>query len=149
PSVRMGQRMQQARLMCFPCANVPVEIVLIDVRTFRLNLCCGFGAVLHPLERHHPVRFPGLTIVTRECLLKSRRIRGDVKETVSRENRSAIEYFLIVEFAAPILEFAYHRLFQRTPTTGPIQTPLMRVRIVQSEAQAFDVTGRAAHLKLE
>src|SRR5258708_28358648 len=106
--------------------------------------------VIRPRERHHPIGLPGLGAVAGEGLFKAGGIRSDGGEAVASENGFAAERFLIEKLAAPILEFADHRLRQDTVGAArPIETPLVGLGIVETQADAFDVTGRPLHLALE
>src|SRR5712692_1371028 len=77
------------------------------------------------------------------------RIRSDVRDDKSNENGSAIKWFLIEKLAAPILELADGGLAQgAVVAVGKIETPLVGLRIVQTQGQTFDVTCWAIGLEL-
>ena len=63
----------------------------------------------------------------------------NVRPHIPNENSPAIVGFLVIEFAAAILEFADGRLRQNAVfAVGPVQTPLVRLRIVQAKSQPLD-----------
>src|SRR4030095_2761142 len=106
--------MEPALEMSFPGTDMEIEIILSTVtlgrRRLKLCLRCGglfFGRSL-TCESHHPICFPSLGSIICECLFKSARIRSDVRKNISREDHSAVEFFLVEEFAATILEFTNH-----------------------------------------
>src|SRR6266568_3566494 len=91
--------------------------------------------ILHPRKCHHPVRFPGLAPIIRECLCKAARIRSDVRKAISTKDGSAMKCFLVEKLAAAILELADHGLAHGTVVAvGPIEAPLMGLGIVQTQA---------------
>ena len=72
------------------------------------------------------------------------RIRSDVRDDKSHEDGTAIKRFLVEKLAASILEFADRRLTQGTVfTVGEIEAPLVRLRVVESQVQTFEMTDRA------
>src|SRR5262249_31165048 len=82
-----------------------------------------------------------------ERLFKSARVRSDVGNDESDEDRAAVQRFLIEKLASSVLEFTERRLAQGPAAgAGKIQTPLPGLRIVQTDAHAFEVTrGPVAH----
>src|SRR4030095_13159293 len=107
--------MEPALQMSFPGTDMEIEIVLSMVRFRRRALWLYFRRGVFFLwrffarESHYPVRLPSLTSIIRECLFKAARIRSDVRKTISREDRPAIEFLLIEKFATTIVEFTNHR----------------------------------------
>jgi hypothetical protein len=82
-------------------------------------------------------------------LFKATRNWSDIRPDPSHKNGPPVEWFLIEEFAASILEPAGHGLIYSTVIAGgPIVTPLMSFGIVETKGQTFDVTGRAICLEL-
>src|SRR5262249_5847353 len=68
----------------------------------------------------------------------------------SDEDRSALEGILTVELAAAALEFPDRRRRQGArPAVREVQAPLARRRIVEAQAQAFDVAVGAIDLELD
>ena len=74
----------------------------------------------------------------------------DVGPEVANEDRSPIQGILAVELATPILEFAdVGRAAHGTVFgVGPVEAPLMRLRIVEAQGQALNVTGGAVDFTL-
>jgi len=67
----------------------------------------------------------------------------------SHKDGPAVQRFLVVEFASAILEFANGGLTEGTVAcVREIEAPLVRLRVIESQAQAFKVPLRAVHLKL-
>src|SRR5262249_8592051 len=125
--------MKAALEMRFPVADVKIKIALstINFRSSRLRFRSGGRFRFLTLKSHHPIRFPSLASIIRERLFKPTRIRRDGGKTISGENDSPIELFLIEKFATTILESADHRLVEHAVAAiRPIQTPLVRVGIV-------------------
>ena len=70
------------------------------------------------------------------------RIRGHVRPNKSNQDNFAVDFVLRVELAASILEFADLRRIQNSDlAVGPIEAPLVSLRIVETQRQAFDVPG--------
>src|SRR5215813_2749998 len=129
--------MEPALQMSFPGTDMEIEIVLSMSRFRRRWLWLYFQRGVLFLwrffarESHYPVFLPSLASVIGECLLKTTRVRSDVRKTVSREDHSPVEFLLIEEFATTILEFTNHRFVDyAVGAVGPIQTPLMSFWIV-------------------
>src|SRR5882672_1299759 len=98
--------MLEPRCVFFPSAEVEVKIVpSIALRAGGLRSCFGCD-LLFSCQHCNKVWLPRLASVVGERLLKTMRIRRDVRPNNSDEDGSAIEWLLIEEFAAPILEFA-------------------------------------------
>ena len=84
-------------------------------------------------ECHYPIRFPGLSIVARERLFKTTRIRLDGVETVAHKDDFFPEFFLVVELALTVDELANHRLSHDSVSAiRPVQAPLMRFGVVKT-----------------
>src|SRR5580692_7684348 len=93
----------------------------------------------------NPVHFPGLAAILREGLLKVRRAGGGIRPKKSNQDHFAINRILSVELAASILEFADLRRVQNANlAVGPIQPPLVGLRIVQPHGQTFDMSASRA-----
>src|ERR1051326_4339370 len=96
-----------------------------------------------PRISRDPIDFPRFAAVVRERLFEMHRVRGDVGDHEAHENRAALERFLVVEFTTSVLELADRGLRERAVAAiGEIQTPLLRRRIVEAKAEAFEI-GRA------
>ncbi len=77
-------------------------------------------------------------------------IRRDVRYDESDKNGPTIQQFLIVELAAPIVELPDRGLgHDAVVAVGKIEAPLIRLRIVETQAQTFEVTGWAIGLELQ
>ena len=88
----------------------------------------------------NPVDFPSLASVIGERLFKVRRTRGHVRPNKSNQDNFAVNRILGEKLAASILEFADLGWIQDAIlAVGPIEPPLVGLRIVQPESQAFDV----------
>src|SRR6266568_4528972 len=110
------------------------------MRLVRFTLCASLI--------RDPVDFPGLASVLREGLLKMCGSRSHVRPDEPNQYRSAIECLLIEKFTASILKFADRRLPQNIIlAVGPVQTPLVRLGIVETQGQAFDVASSAIGLE--
>src|SRR5258708_14012737 len=74
-------------------------------------------------------------------------IRGAVRPNKSNQDGSAIgaRRFCVEKLPASVLEFADRRRPHGPALTGsPIEAPLVRLGIVQTEGQTFDVAGSRA-----
>src|SRR5258708_20188109 len=95
-------------------------------RRARLKSARFVSSICHPGEGRDPVHLPGLAAILRERLFKAEGLRGDVRKNKSHLDGSAVERFLVVELAAPILEPAAHGLAQcAVPSAGPLAFPLL------------------------
>src|SRR5215469_5965873 len=95
--------------MNLPGANLEIKTVLLPVLLGggELNARCRcVGCVCHTRVRSDPVHFPGLASVVGEGLLKSARIRSDVRNNETNEDSPVVECLLVKEFATSILELA-------------------------------------------
>ena len=69
------------------------------------------------------------------------RIRSDIGPRAPQQDGAAIEYLLVEQLAATIPELADRRCVQyAVPATGIVLAPLVRLRIVEKQGQAFPVT---------
>src|SRR6185369_66638 len=76
--------------------------------------------------------------------------RSDVGDDEADQDRPAVQQLLVEELAAPVLELSDRRLAQGpAAATGKIETPLMGFRVVEPQAESFDVTRRAVDDKLD
>jgi len=114
-----------------------------------LNLM-GFGRSVRDTSLvGDPVDFPSLATIGGEGLLKVGGIGRDLGPNIAHQNDPAVEGFLVEKFATAVGKLANRRLPERTIlAVGPVETPLMGLRIVETEGQTLDVTGRAGGLEL-
>jgi hypothetical protein len=76
-------------------------------------------------------------------------IRSDDRDHESNQDRSTIERVLIEELTASTPELAYRGHGQGAAlAVGKIEAPLMRLRVVETQAQRLDVTRRTINLEL-
>ena len=88
----------------------------------------------------NPVDLPSLPAVTRVRLFEMRRIRIDLRPDKPNQNRPSLPHVLTVEFAAAILKLADHGWVQDPIlTVGPIDPPLVRLRVIKPQGKTFDV----------
>jgi hypothetical protein len=105
--------------------------------------------IRHPDLVGDPVGVPGLASIIGERLFKVRHARGRVGPDKPNENAFSIQHVLGVKLASSVLELADLRYDHLAVlAVGPIQTPLVRRRIVSAQGQAFDVAGCAITLEL-
>src|SRR5690348_6468182 len=72
------------------------------------------------------------------------RLRGQVRPDVSNQYGLAVNRILSKKLSAPIFEFAHLRWIQLAGlAVGPIEPPLVRLRIIRPQSQPFDVARRA------
>src|ERR1700683_5800929 len=75
------------------------------------------------------------------------RIRRGIRPSKSKKNGVAINRILGEKLAASVLEFAdLGRIQDANLPVGPIESPLVGLRIVYAQGQAFDVAGWAIEL---
>jgi len=81
-------------------------------------------------------------------LFKTARVRFDIRDDKADKDGSAIKWFLIKKLAATIFEFTDRRLAHgATAAARKIETPLVRLRIVEPQVYPFDVACRAIDLE--
>src|SRR5579864_2191566 len=92
-----------------------------------------------------PVRLPAFPPVRRERLLRSKFIRGDVREDEAHKDRFVLKVFLIKKLSERTIgELPDRRNAQAAIfTVGPIQAPLVRFWVIEAQGQALDMAGRA------
>jgi hypothetical protein len=103
--------------------------------------------IIYPCLVGDPIYFPSFPTIFRERLFEVGRIRVGLRPDKSNQDGFAIRagWFSVVELPASILEFAYRGRTQGAALAGgPIEAPLVCMRIVQAQGQTFDVSaGRA------
>lgn len=115
----------------------------------RLNLVGFGGSVRDTGLVGDPVDFPSLAPIGGEGLLKVGGIGRGLGPNIANQNDPAVERLLVEKFATAVGKLANRRLPERTVlAVGPVETPLMGLRIVETEGQTLDVTGRAGGLEL-
>src|SRR5713226_6048577 len=141
--------MIEALQVNFPTTHLEVEIALpsrgsrLKAGSRRLRFIC------HACVCRDPVHFPGLASIVREGLFKTAGIRRDVRYNEPNKGGSAIQCFLVVEFAASILELADCGLAQgAVVAVGKIEAPLVGLWIIETQVQTFEVPFRAIGLEL-
>src|SRR5258708_17613174 len=78
------------------------------------------------------------------------RFRRDIRNHKSDKNGSAIQCLLVVKLTAYILELTDRRLAHAPgAAVGEIEAPLVRLGIVETQAQALEVTCRAVGFELQ
>ena len=114
---KIGQRGLNFRRLC--------------VRRLRL-LFCLVG---------YPVGFPSLSTIRRKRLLEVWRIRCDTRPDESGINRSALIDLLVIEFPSSVAKLPDHgiRLEDSIGRVGPVNAPLMGLRVVKTQRQTLDV----------
>jgi hypothetical protein len=81
-------------------------------------------------------------------LFKTARVGFYIRDDKADKDSSAIKWFLIKKLAATIFEFADCRLAHgATAAARKIETPLVRLRIVEPQVQPFDVARRAIDIE--
>ncbi len=109
-----------------------------------------FDRVFHPNVVRNPVDFPRLATIVRKRLLEMARIGRDLGDDESNKDGTTIQSLLIEEFATPVGKPADGRLCERSAgAVGEVETPLMRLRIVQTEVESFEVTRRPVSDELD
>ncbi len=133
----------------FPTTHLEVKIVLpsrgsrLKAGSRRLRFIC------QPCVCRDPVHFPSLASIVREGLFKTAGTRRDVRYNEPNKDGSAIQCFLVVEFAASILELADRGLAQgAVVAVGKIEAPLVGLWIVETQVQTFEVPFWAIGLEL-
>jgi hypothetical protein len=77
-------------------------------------------------------------------------VRGDVGDHKADEDGAAIQRFLIVEFAAAIAELSDSGLAENAAAdVGEVKAPLAGLRIVEAQAERFDMAGGTVDLKFD
>src|SRR6266849_8917319 len=77
------------------------------------------------------------------------RIRSDARNNKSNRDGSATKRFLVEKLPASILEFADRgRAHGSALAGGPIEAPLVRLGIVQTQGYTFDAACRAINFEL-
>src|SRR5258708_21772138 len=141
--------MIEALQVNFPGADLEVKIVLPS-RGSRLMAGSGrLRFICHACVGRDPVYFPSPASIVREGLLKTAGIRRDVRYNEPNKDGSAIQCFLVVEFAASILELTDRGLAQgAVVAVGKIEAPLVGLWIVETQVQTFEVPFWAIGLEL-
>src|SRR5262249_43379730 len=94
--------------------------------------------------RGDPVHFPALAAVVRKGLLEAPGVGAERGDDEPHEDSAAVEGLLVVELAAAVLELADGRLAQRPAARiGEVEARLAGGRVVEPEAHALEVAGRA------
>jgi len=131
----------------FPIARLEVKIVLSAGASRLKSGSRRLRLIFRPGVCRDPVHFPSLASIVREVLLKTARIRRDVRYNEPNKDGSALQCFLVVEFAASILELADRRLAQSAAVgVGKIEAPLVGLWIIEPQVQTFEVPFRAIGL---
>src|SRR6266487_331310 len=95
--------------------------------------------IRYPRIYRHPVHLPRLPSIVRERLLEPIGVRRNVGEHIADENSAPAEVLLIEKLPAPVPELADRGHAQRSGgTVGKVQAPLMGLRIVEPQGEAFD-----------
>src|SRR5581483_11967240 len=111
----------------------------------------GASAVKRHLTRigRHPVHLPSLSAVDGKGLLEVRGCRADIGPHAPHHDGSSVIRLLVVKLAAPILEFADARLAQfALAAVGEVETPLVRLRVVETERENLEVPAGPVDLEL-
>ena len=96
-----------------------------------------------------PVKLPGLAAVIRKRLLGLSRVGADPPNGKSHEDGFTVDRLLVIEVAAPILEFPDATGTQHAHSgSGEGQTPLVSGRIVRAQGQQFELTRRTIGVEL-
>src|SRR5712691_3522682 len=142
--------MIEALQVNFPTTHLEVKIVLpfrgsrLKAGSRRLRFIC------QPCVCRDPVHFPSLASIVREGLFKTAGTRRDVRYHEPNQDGSAIQCFLVVEFATSSLEFADRGLAQSAVVAvGKIEAPLVGLWIVEAQVQTFEVPLRAIGLEFQ
>src|SRR6185436_2974779 len=103
----------------------------------------------HPRVDGDPVHFPGFAAVVRKRLLEAARALGDVGDDEPDEDRAAVERLLRVELAAAVPELAdRRRREQAVAGVREVETPLPRLRVVETQAESFEMAVRSVRAEL-
>src|SRR5580692_7517674 len=114
----------------------------------RRNSVRVVRVIFYPRIDVHPVHFPSLSSILRERLFKMAFIWGDERLDPAHKDCSAVQRFLVVELSLAIVEVPDHRLAQSAVVArGPYLVPLASLRIIQTQGQTLDVTGRSVSFK--
>src|SRR5580692_3361342 len=77
-------------------------------------------------------------------------IRGYLRPNIPNQHHSAINCFLIVKLATPVMKFAYRwHPYGSNFAVREIQAPLVRLRVIQMHIQSFHVTRRTIRLEFD
>ncbi len=102
----------------------------------------GVLLFVHSRVDRNPIYLPGLAAVSREKLLELAGFWFDVRDNEAHQDRASVEILLIVKFAPAVTEFANRRRAERARFAArKIQTPLVRLRIIQAQIERLDVSG--------
>src|SRR5690606_17863388 len=99
-------------------------------------------------EVHNPVGLPCFAAVGRKRLLPTTGFFGDLRPDEAAVDVDAVVRFVSVKLAASVLpvKTAYHREFETSAKAGrPPDTPLVRFRIVQAQADTFQHARFSIH----
>src|ERR1700730_16895812 len=104
--------------------------------------------ICYPSLIRNPIDFPRLAAIIRKRLFKVRRIRGHVGPIESNKDCFAVNRILSKKLTLSILEFAdLGWVKDANLAVGPIEAPLVGLRIVQTEGQTLDVARGAIGLE--
>src|SRR6516162_1087167 len=107
------------------------------------------GCIAYPGLVGNPVRFPSLAAVLGEGLFKMGRVRSHARPVEPHKDAFAIQCVLGVKLTASFLELTDLRYnHDAILAVGPIESPLTRLRIVQTQGQSFEVAGGTIDLDL-
>src|SRR5579872_2012588 len=88
----------------------------------------------------NPVHLPSLSAIIRKRLFEMRHARIGLRPDESDQNCLSVDNILRIELALSILKLAnLRRIKNPVLAVGPVQSPLMGLRIVQAQSQALDV----------
>src|SRR5581483_3182934 len=108
-----------------------------------------FGRVGHARLIRDPVHFPCLPPVRGESLLEVGRVGVRLRPDEPDEDALPIERVLRVKLALPIRELSDLRHdHDAVLRIGPIESPLVRRRVICSKSEPFDMTAGAIRLEL-
>jgi hypothetical protein len=95
------------------------------------------------------VWFPGSAAIIGKRLFNVVGIWSNVRPDESNKDSPPVERFLVEEFATAVLELADLRLIHYTHcAVDKVLTPLMRLRIIEEQCEAFEMSGRTIGLDL-
>src|SRR5438876_3265878 len=95
------------------------------------------------------VWLPSLASVIRERLFKMVRIRSGVCKDVANQYDSAVDRLLVDKLTVPVLKLTNHGSGHGAVlAVGKIESPLIRLGVVQTETQFFQMTRWAVELEL-
>src|ERR1700683_1978195 len=124
-------------------------IKFVKIIVSRTTSVRFIGFVVYPSLIGNPIHFPSLAAIVGVRLLEVGLVGGGVAPEEADDDHFAFPAVLRIERTDSVLELAdLGRVENANFAVNPVEAPLMRFRIVQTEGQAFDVAAGTVGLKL-